>query len=92
MLWFVRENRYENPLAALCAMDDSERARILWTRAVEEDVSAVQTILAEMTETDESWAKIGNPAAVATARIKKMIPGMGKRYGNGNGNGLRGDS
>lgn len=69
----VRECKYDNPLKALIAMDGTERARRLWHRGISYVMSDIQTLLAEMTDTEESWTKIANPAALATARIKRAL-------------------
>jgi len=70
MCEFIRENKYDNPLSCLQTIDGTDVANIWWRRAIDQDVQFVMTILSEMTETDETWAKIGNPGALAMSRIK----------------------
>jgi hypothetical protein len=69
----VRENRYENPLLALRTIDDTATAMKTWRLTVDRDVSFVQTLLAEMTETHETWAKLENPAAVCMSRCRRRL-------------------
>jgi len=73
MLLFVREEKYNNPLACLQQFDGTDKAMGFWKKAVDRDVQAVMQVLANMTETDEAWAKIMNPAAVASFRLKEKV-------------------
>jgi len=83
MLEYIQENKYENPLECLRTIDGTDGAVPIWIKGVEHCLSDVQTMLANMTETDEAWAKIGNPAAVAMSRIKAVLRARGIRTGNG---------
>lgn len=76
---FIRTNKYDNPLLCLQTIDGTDVATIWWRRAVDQDVQFVMQILSEMTETDETWAKIGNPGALAMSRIKGRLRRTSKR-------------
>jgi hypothetical protein len=68
---FIREHKYEDTIACLCMLDDSDGARKLWVEACERDLSYVHQCLAELTETDAAWAKLMNPCG---ALVKKLLP------------------
>ncbi len=74
MLSTVRQYRYQDPMRALKAMDDSPQAMQCWKRAISSDRDAVCTILANMTETDRAWANLRIPASVAMEQIRR--PGL----------------
>lgn len=69
----IRRERYDNPLMALTATDDSPSAVKLWREAVDQNPNAVRELLANMVETDEAWVKIGCPAAILTSKLLPMV-------------------
>lgn len=68
---FIREHKYDDTIACLCMLDDSDGARKLWVEACERDLQYVHQCLAELTETDAAWAKLMNPCG---ALVKKLLP------------------
>lgn len=85
---FIRENKYTAPLDCLYELDNtSDAARAIWSRAVREIPEHVMRVLAELTETDEAWAGVSNPAALVMSRLKGALGKHGRvrAYGNGRG-------
>ena len=77
----LSNQKYDNPLACLIALDDSDAARSLWVEAVDRDVGHVSTVLANMVETADAWRKIANPAAVAMKAILPHVQMLRRRTG-----------
>ena len=75
MLTTARTHKYDNPLLVLRTFDSTENAVKLWRRTVSHNLSAVQQFLAEMTETDDTWAAIEKPAAVAVRKCQAILRG-----------------
>lgn len=74
-LSFIRANKYDNPLACLKRLDDGPSALRMWHKALKHDSGAVCQILAEITETDQVWLPLENPAAIVYQRLKSVTGG-----------------
>ena len=57
----IVEHKYSNPLLCLTTIDETPNAMEFWLWAVEHRISDLSTLLANMTDTDDAWRKIGNP-------------------------------
>jgi len=67
----VRAWKYQDPLRACMAMDDSPLASKCWRAAVARDRQAVMDGLGDLVETDGRWQALRNPAAVLMAHLRR---------------------
>jgi len=67
----VRAWKYQDPLRACMAMDDSPLASKCWRAAVARDRQAVMDGLGDLVETDGRWQALRNPAAVLMAQLRR---------------------
>lgn len=67
----VRTWKYQDPLRACMAMDDSPLAVKCWRAAVARDRQAVMDGLGDLVETDGRWQALKNPAAVLMAHLRR---------------------
>ena len=67
----VRAWKYQDPLRACMAMDDSPLACKCWRAAVARDRQAVMDGLGDLVETDGRWQALRNPAAVLMAQLRR---------------------
>lgn len=68
---FIRDHKYDDTMGCLCILDDSTKAKSMWLEVCERDIGFAHTVLAELVETDEAWAKLANPCAVV---VKRVLP------------------
>lgn len=69
MLAFIREHKYDNPLECCRMTDGTNDACKLWVEAVELDQQFVSNLLANMTETDNVWSRVGWPSSILTKQL-----------------------
>lgn len=67
----VRAWKYQDPMRACLAMDDSRLAATCWRAAITRDKQAVMDELANLVETDGRWQALKNPAAVLMASLRR---------------------
>ena len=72
MLRTVREFKYSDPLRALRAIDPSPNALFVWNRVLSKNRELVCQELGTITETDQQWARLRNPAGVITANFRRL--------------------
>ena len=72
ILRMVREHKHSDPLRAMCAIDSSAPAAMQWRRAVARDRTRVCEELSALTETDQRWRLMRNPASVLMANLKRL--------------------
>ena len=70
---YIRENKYDDTIGCLCQLDSTPPAVEMWKEICRRDIGFAHMLLAEMTETDEKWSGIHNPAATAVKPILKRL-------------------
>ncbi|MDD5705973.1 MAG: hypothetical protein PHR35_08615 [Kiritimatiellae bacterium] len=72
MLGEVRAWKYQDPLRACLAMDNSKIAEMCWRQAIRKNRQQVCEQLGTMTETDGRWSAIRCPAKVLMANLRRQ--------------------
>jgi hypothetical protein len=67
-------------LRALLLLDDSPRASAVWKAAASRHPQAVIQILSEMTESDDKWNRLRNPAALAMKTLRQTLENATRKH------------
>lgn len=83
-LALIREFKYSDPLRCCMALDETPWVVNRWRRIHKEDRSFLCTLLANVTDTDEGWAKLDNPSAVVFSKVLARLRELDGRRNDGN--------